>query len=89
LIRGCPAGKVFAKKNINILNLRLAMSQQCALVAKKANGILEYIKKNMTNRLRKFFCPCYSALMRPHLRYCVHFWASHFKKDMELLDRIQ
>ncbi|GAB0179840.1 cAMP-dependent protein kinase inhibitor alpha [Grus japonensis] len=65
------------------------MSWQRALAAQKANCMLDCIKRNVTSGLREVILPLYSALMRPHLQYCIQLWGSQYKKDMDLLERVQ
>ena len=68
---------------------RLATRQQCALLAKKASSVQACIKKSVVSKLWEVIHPLYSALVRPQLKYCVQFLASQFKKDRELLGKVQ
>jgi len=80
----------FVVEDLSVLmDNRLAVSKQCGLVSKKVNKILEFIKKSVASRSRRVILPLYSALLRPHLKCRVQFWASQFKKDTDLLERAQ
>ena len=72
-----------------LANAQLNKCKQCVQVAKKANDILAYRKNNEASRSKELIIRLYSALVRPHVKYCIQFLAPDYKKDINALGNIR
>ena len=67
------------------LNFRPHMEEQC----KKANKIMGIIRRTYSYMTGKEFCLLYKALVRPHLEGNNVIWAPRYKKDAEMIEKVQ
>ena len=88
-----PAGTVLEvvkeEKDIGVVvSDSLKPSAQCAKAAKKANAILGQMSRAFHYR-DETFVSLYKTYVRHHLEFAVQAWSPWFKKDIELLERVQ
>ena len=63
--------------------------EQCIIARNKANRILGFISRCVTNRSSEVILKLYLALVRPHLDYAVQFWSPYYRKDIDSLEAVQ
>lgn len=68
--------------------VRLTISQQCAIAAKKVNILLGCIKRNTGSRSKKEIFPFYSAMVRNICPVLGSPIKTHNSLDMEILEKV-
>jgi len=72
-----------------IITKDMKVSQQCRQAYSKANKMLGIINRTVDYKSREVLLKLYKSLVRPQLEFCTAAWSPHYKKDKELLERIQ
>lgn len=84
------AGKwVGQKAPGGLVDTSLNVSQQYHLAARKGKDILGCMRRSVANRSMEVILPLYSALVGPHSKCWVQFWAVQYQRDMDSLDKVK
>ena len=62
---------------------------QCIQARNRANRVLGFISRSVSNRSAEVFLKLYLALVRPHLDYAVQFWSPYYRMDIKMLESVQ
>ena len=90
MMNGIQLVKVEQEKDLGVvISSDLKPSKQCSEVVKTANKLIGFIGRSFEFKTEKIILNLYSALVRPHLEYCVQYWSSYYKKDIEKLEGVQ
>ena len=72
-----------------LVSTDLKCGAQCLAARNRANGVLGYINRLVGYKSREVIVKLYSAFVRPHLEYALPALAPHYRKDVDMLERVQ
>ena len=82
--------KVSEERDLGVyLSDDLKPSLQCVEAAKKASFALGIIKRTFSTFEISSFALLYRTYVRCHMKYCVQAWNPYYRKDIDILEKIQ
>ena len=67
----------------------MKVSAQTLKAYNKASRLLGMLKRTIVYKHPRIMVNLYKSLVRPNLEFCTSAWSPHYKKDKEMLERVQ
>ena len=64
-------------------------SKQCMYACNKARKVLGMIKRTIRFKDTRLTLSLYKSLVRPHVEYFISAWNPQYKKDKELIEKVE
>ncbi len=77
------------RKKAPLISSDLRPRNQCIQAKNRANRVLGFITRSVSNRSADVILKLYLALVRPHLDYAVQFWSPYYRTDINRLESVQ
>ena len=82
--------EVREEKDLGVLVTQdLHSSKQCTLARNKSLRMLGLLNRNVHYKSKHVMKQLYCSYVRPHLEYCIQAWHPVYKKDLQVLERVQ
>lgn len=90
VLDGCPLNSVSVQNDLGVLvSNDLKWSLQTVAVSKRANSLIYIIRKAFQNISPSLMLKLYKTYVRPLLEHAISVWNPYFKKDIDLLEKVQ
>ena len=90
IMNGRPLQAMQEEKDLGVtISSDLKHANHCKKAYNKANIMLGFIARNFECKTPDVMLSLYNSMVRPHLEYAVQFWSPNYRKDIDLLERIQ
>ncbi len=72
-----------------MISSNLKFFLHCKVATCKGNKMLGFITRNFSFKYKNIILPMYIILVRPHLKFAVHFWSPHHARGIAKLEASQ